>query len=105
MTQPEFQPLDNPVRTFFRFFRYVLPYWDKMLFIALAIMIAAPLSQAQFLFEKAITDQALMNFHDPPAMRMQRVMLYIGLIAATLWSSRFIETFQQILSFYPAFPI
>jgi ABC-type multidrug transport system fused ATPase/permease subunit len=100
MTRPEDQALQHPVRTFFRFFRFLYPYWDKVLFVLLGIMIAAPLGNMYQLFNKAIIDQVVMNDTDPTDIRLFFLFLFVALEGLTLWSGQLVERLSGFFNFY-----
>jgi len=100
MTQTEFSSLKRPVRTFFRFLKFLLPYWDKVLFIILGIMIAAPLGNMHMVLSKAIIDQAVMNQTDPISRRIFLLFLFTGLSALLLWSGQLLERLRGFFGFY-----
>jgi len=100
MTQTGYPPLRHPVRTFFRFLKLLLPYWDKVLFIILGIMIAAPLGNVHMVLTKAIIDQAVMNQTDPISRRVFLLLLFTGLAALLLWSGQLLERLRGFFSFY-----
>jgi len=92
--------LKHPVRTFFRFLRFLLPYWDKVLFILLTILVGAPLVQLIQLLNKALIDQVVLNTADPVNSRLFRLFLYVGLINASLWSGQVLERLTGFFGTY-----
>lgn len=60
-SKDEIPLLQHPFRTFFRFARYLLPYWDKVVYILLGVFIAVPMAQMRLLIDKKIFDDVLVN--------------------------------------------
>jgi subfamily B ATP-binding cassette protein MsbA len=95
-----YPPLKHPFRTYFRFARYVLPYWDKVLFCMLIIVVVAPMTQIQLLFGKAIIDQAVMNEHETIASRISITLIYTALGAMVLWAGQLLERLGNFFEYY-----
>lgn len=92
--------LERPVRTFLRFFRFILPYWDKLLFLLLGTIVASPLSQLGTLFHKAIIDRCVMDSSAATTDRLMGLAVYTGLAAVMLWTSRLLDVYQSFLWYY-----
>ena len=100
MPPAELQTVKHPVRTYFRFARFVLPYWDKVLLIVLAIGIMAPMQQLELLLTRAAVDQAVLNDTDPIELRLFMMFLFVGVAAGTLWLGQSLERMTNFFDFY-----
>lgn len=100
MSNPEFPPLKHPVHTFFRFLKYLLPYWDKVLLIILGIMIAAPMGNIQMVISKAIIDQVVLNQNESINQRLFLLFFFTTLAAVILWSGQLLERLRGFMGFY-----
>ncbi|MCX7018644.1 MAG: ABC transporter ATP-binding protein [Candidatus Sumerlaeota bacterium] len=100
MDQSQFPPLQHPVRTYFRFARHVLPYWDKLLFCMLGIAVMAPITQIELLLTRAVVDQAVINDTNPIETRLFMMALFVGLAATCLWLNQLLEHLCAFFDYY-----
>ncbi|MBN1899906.1 ABC transporter ATP-binding protein, partial [Candidatus Sumerlaeota bacterium] len=100
MHNSDFQKLDHPVRTFFRFLKFLLPYWDKVLFIILGIMIAAPMGNIHMVISKAIIDQVVLNQNESIKRRLFMLFFFMSLAAVITWSGQLLERLRGFMGFY-----
>jgi ATP-binding cassette, subfamily B, bacterial MsbA len=100
MPEPETTKTAHPVRTFLRFFAFLLPYWDKVLFTLLVVMILAPLAQIEQLIKKTIIDQVIMNNTDTIQQRIVMLFFFTIIAGAVLWSGQLLERLMGFFQFY-----
>lgn len=100
MAQDDQITLQHPVRTFFRFLRFLLPYWDKALFICLYILVTAPLIQIEALVRRAMIDKVLMNDIDPVGVRLNMLWFLFGLVIVIVWSGQLLERMNGFFRYY-----
>src|SRR5436305_9139888 len=72
------------VRLFFRFLRYLAPYWDKVVLGILLIFVGVPLGQVGFYLGRYQVDRALLAYDRPTD---QRFSIFFGILGlqAVMW--------------------
>lgn len=98
--QAEFPPLKHPVRTFLRFTRFLLPYWDKVLLVLLGVMLAPPLVQVSQLVNRALIDQVILNETASAESRLSMMLVYMVILAALLWGVQLVERMSDFFGSY-----
>jgi ABC-type multidrug transport system fused ATPase/permease subunit len=94
------QKLAHPVRTYFRFARFLLPYWDKLVLICLSLMIIAPMIQLQLLVGKLLIDEVVVNNVDTIERRLTMLVFYTVLGGIVLWLQQLLERLCNFIGFY-----
>jgi len=100
MSFNERENLEQPVRTFFRFFRFLLPYWDKALLMVLAILVISPLIQVEALVRRLVIDTVVMNSTEPIPRRVTLLFIYFGMVGGILWSGQILDRLRYFFGAY-----
>jgi ATP-binding cassette, subfamily B, bacterial MsbA len=87
-------------RVFFRFFRYLRPYRDKVVLGILLLFVGVPIGQTGFFLSRYLWDNVLLSSDRPTDQRLSMLFGIVGLQALMWMVSTLFSIIRQVLGWY-----